>query len=92
MADDGEQTLIIGTGIAGLQTMYDNCVVIANKEPMKVSPFWIPVTIANMASRLENWSENRQRDRTFTLFYSRKQAAGAYGQATCAKVASARPF
>ena len=40
------------TGIAGLQTMYDNCVVIREKGPTKVSPFWIPVTICNMASGL----------------------------------------
>ncbi len=44
--------VIIGTGIAGLQTMYDNCVKIAERGPMKVSPFWIPATIANMASGL----------------------------------------
>ncbi len=44
--------VIIGTGIAGLQTMYDNCVVIHQKGPTRVSPFWIPVTIANMASGL----------------------------------------
>jgi 3-oxoacyl-[acyl-carrier-protein] synthase II len=42
--------VIIATGIAGLQTMYDNCKIIAERGPMKVSPFWIPATIANMAS------------------------------------------
>jgi len=44
--------VIIGTGIAGLQTMYDNCVIIREKGPTKVSPFWIPVSICNMASGL----------------------------------------
>jgi len=47
-----EVGVIIGTGIAGLQVMYDNCVTIANRGPMRVSPFWIPATIANMASGL----------------------------------------
>ena len=44
--------VLLGSGIAGLQTMYDNCVVISQKGPMKVSPFWIPYTIANMGSGL----------------------------------------
>ena len=44
--------VIMGTGIAGLQVMYDNCVTIDKRGPTKVSPFWIPATIANMASGL----------------------------------------
>jgi 3-oxoacyl-[acyl-carrier-protein] synthase II len=44
--------VIIGTGIAGLQVMYDNCVTVSTRGPTKVSPFWIPATIANMASGL----------------------------------------
>ncbi len=42
--------VLIGTGIAGLQTMYDNCEALANRGPRKISPFFVPYAIANMAS------------------------------------------
>lgn len=44
--------VLAATGIAGLETMYENCVALYTKGPMKVSPFWIPTSIANMASGL----------------------------------------
>src|SRR5262249_1108739 len=42
--------VLIGTGIAGLQTMYDNCVALATKGPRRISAFFVPYAIANMAS------------------------------------------
>jgi 3-oxoacyl-[acyl-carrier-protein] synthase II len=42
--------VLIGTGIAGLQTMYDNCEALANRGPRRISPFFVPYAIANMAS------------------------------------------
>ena len=42
--------VLIGSGIAGLQTMYDNCEALANRGPRKVSPFFVPYAIANMSS------------------------------------------
>jgi 3-oxoacyl-[acyl-carrier-protein] synthase II len=42
--------VLIGSGIAGLATMYDNCVALAERGPGRVSPFFVPVAIANMGS------------------------------------------
>jgi 3-oxoacyl-[acyl-carrier-protein] synthase II len=59
MADSGwkvpaercERTgVLIGSGIAGLATMLENCDALLNRGPRKVSPFFVPYTIANMAS------------------------------------------
>jgi 3-oxoacyl-[acyl-carrier-protein] synthase II len=44
--------VLVGSGIAGLQSLYDNCVALAERGPSKISPFFIPGTIANMASGL----------------------------------------
>jgi 3-oxoacyl-[acyl-carrier-protein] synthase II len=42
--------VLIGSGIAGLATMLENCDALLNRGPRKVSPFFVPYTIANMAS------------------------------------------
>jgi 3-oxoacyl-[acyl-carrier-protein] synthase II len=44
--------VLVGSGIAGLEWMYENMVNLANKGPGKVSPFFVPGSIANMASGL----------------------------------------
>jgi 3-oxoacyl-[acyl-carrier-protein] synthase II len=44
--------VLIGSGIAGLQTMLDNCDALLTRGPGRVSPFFVPATIANMASGL----------------------------------------
>jgi 3-oxoacyl-[acyl-carrier-protein] synthase II len=44
--------VMFGTGIAGLGWMYTNHVALATKGPSKVSPFFVPGSIANMASGL----------------------------------------
>jgi 3-oxoacyl-[acyl-carrier-protein] synthase II len=44
--------VLVGSGIAGLETLYENIVNLANKGPSKVSPFFVPGSIANMASGL----------------------------------------
>jgi 3-oxoacyl-[acyl-carrier-protein] synthase II len=50
-AERAERTgVLIGTGIAGLSTMLENCDALLNRGPRKVSPFFVPYTIANMAS------------------------------------------
>jgi 3-oxoacyl-[acyl-carrier-protein] synthase II len=50
-ADRADRTgVLVGSGIAGLQTMYDNCEALANRGPRKVSPFFVPYAIANMSS------------------------------------------
>lgn len=40
---------ITGTGIGGMQTMEDTYFTLANKGPDKVSPFFVPKIIGNMA-------------------------------------------
>ncbi len=59
MADSGwvvppercERTgVLIGSGIAGLATMLENCETLVTRGPRRVSPFFVPYTIANMAS------------------------------------------
>ncbi|MCE2390079.1 MAG: beta-ketoacyl-ACP synthase II [Proteobacteria bacterium] len=44
--------VMVGSGIAGLQALYDNCTALADRGPSKVSPFFVPTAIANMASGL----------------------------------------
>ena len=41
---------IIGTGIGGIQTFEEQTAVMLDKGPSRVSPFFIPMMIANMAS------------------------------------------
>ena len=42
--------VLIGSGIAGLATMLENCETLVTRGPRRVSPFFVPYTIANMAS------------------------------------------
>ncbi|MFI5316399.1 MAG: beta-ketoacyl-ACP synthase II [Myxococcota bacterium] len=49
--ESSERTgVLIGSGIAGLQTMLDNCEALVTKGPRRVSPFFVPYAIANMSS------------------------------------------
>lgn len=41
---------LIGSGIGGLDTFYDQVGVLLNKGPERVSPFFIPMIIPNMAA------------------------------------------
>lgn len=40
----------IGSGIGGMQTIYDNCVELYNGGPRHISPFFIPKSISNMTA------------------------------------------
>lgn len=42
--------VIIGSGIGGIQTLEDQKEVLVEKGPSRISPFFIPMMIANMAS------------------------------------------
>jgi 3-oxoacyl-[acyl-carrier-protein] synthase II len=42
--------VIVGSGIGGIETLVDQQNVLANKGPGRVSPFFIPMIISNMAS------------------------------------------
>lgn len=42
--------VIVGSGIGGIQTLEDQHLALTNKGPGRVSPFFIPMMIANMAS------------------------------------------
>lgn len=44
--------VLVGTGIAGLVKMLENCDALISGGPRKVSPFFVPSAIANMASGL----------------------------------------
>ena len=49
----GDKTRIgvsVGSGIGGLNTIYDNCVELHDGGPRRVSPFFIPKGIINMAA------------------------------------------
>ena len=43
---------MVGSGIAGLETIYDTSVVLHERGAPRVSPFFVPGSIANMASGL----------------------------------------
>lgn len=40
----------VGSGIGGLNTIYENCLELANGGPRRISPFFIPKCIINMAA------------------------------------------
>ncbi|MGI6085958.1 MAG: beta-ketoacyl synthase N-terminal-like domain-containing protein, partial [Acetivibrionales bacterium] len=42
--------VIIGSGVGGMETLENNCRTLFEKGPKKVSPFFVPMMIANMAS------------------------------------------
>ncbi len=44
--------VVLGSGIGGMQTFEDNCRVFIEKGPDRVSPFFVPMFIANMAPGL----------------------------------------
>ncbi len=42
--------VIIGSGIGGLSTIYNNSILLNSSNPRKVSPFFIPSSLINLAS------------------------------------------
>lgn len=42
--------VLIGSGIGGMETLEDNCRILFEKGPKRVSPFFVPMMIGNMAS------------------------------------------
>lgn len=49
--DQRERTgVIIGSGIGGLQTIYENSVTLVEKGPRRISPFFIPSSLINLVS------------------------------------------
>ncbi len=50
--DPNRVGVIIGSGIGGMQTYEDNCRVFLEKGPDRVSPFFVPMFIPNMAAGL----------------------------------------
>src|SRR3954453_24164716 len=49
--EDRERTgVLIGSGIGGLQTIYETSQILIEKGPRRVSPFFIPASLINLAS------------------------------------------
>ncbi|AQS59453.1 beta-ketoacyl-ACP synthase II [Desulforamulus ferrireducens] len=48
--DKDRTGVIIGSGIGGMETFEDQCKVLVNRGPSRISPFLIPMMIANMAA------------------------------------------
>lgn len=44
--------VLVGSGMGGMETFVDNTRVLIEKGPRRVSPFFVPATISNMASGL----------------------------------------
>ena len=42
--------VIVGSGIGGLSTIYDNSILLEKSGPKKISPFFIPSSLINLAS------------------------------------------
>ncbi len=42
--------VLIGSGVGGIETLEDNCKSLFEKGPKRVSPFFVPMMIVNMAS------------------------------------------
>ena len=47
--DKNKVGVITGVGIGGMQTLEDQCAILLNKGPKRVSPFFIPKMIGNIA-------------------------------------------
>ena len=50
--DPNRVGVVIGSGIGGMQTFEDNCRTFLEKGPDRVSPFFVPMFIPNMAAGL----------------------------------------
>ena len=49
--EDQERTgVMIGSGIGGLETIYETSIILHEQGPRKVSPFFIPASLINLAS------------------------------------------
>lgn len=49
--EEAEYTgVIIGSGIGGLTTIYENSLILQEKGPRRISPFFIPASLINLAS------------------------------------------
>src|SRR5208282_2746480 len=48
--DEIESGVLIGSGIGGLKGIYESSVVLHEKGPRRISPFFIPGTLINLAS------------------------------------------
>jgi 3-oxoacyl-[acyl-carrier-protein] synthase II len=48
--DQHRTGVLIGSGIGGLQTIYETSIVLHEQGPRKVSPFFIPAALINLAS------------------------------------------
>ncbi|MBK47580.1 MAG: beta-ketoacyl-[acyl-carrier-protein] synthase II [Pelagibacteraceae bacterium] len=48
--DAARTGVIIGSGIGGLATIYDNSIILEKSSPRKISPFFIPSSLINLAS------------------------------------------
>lgn len=48
--DKDRTGVIVGSGIGGMETFEDQCKVLVNRGPNRISPFLIPMMIANMAA------------------------------------------
>ncbi|MEO1312513.1 MAG: beta-ketoacyl-ACP synthase II [Pseudomonadota bacterium] len=42
--------VMVGSGIGGLETIYDNAIALREKGPRRVSPFFIPAALINLCS------------------------------------------
>ena len=48
--DSSRTGVIIGSGIGGLSTIYNNSILLNKSSPRKISPFFIPSSLINLAS------------------------------------------
>ena len=49
--EDQDRTgVMIGSGIGGLQTIYDGSITLKERGPRRISPFFIPAALINLAS------------------------------------------
>jgi 3-oxoacyl-[acyl-carrier-protein] synthase II len=49
-AADHYDVIVIGSGIGGLEGIYDAAVTLHERGPRRVSPFFIPACLINLAS------------------------------------------
>ena len=53
--------VLIGTGTGGLQTFEENCRALLEKGPSRVSPFFVPMYMPNVAAALISRRVSRPR-------------------------------
>ena len=58
----------VGSGIGGLETIYENSKILENKGPRRISPFFVPASLINLLSVQSNEAPSHQSLNQYSIF------------------------